>query len=330
VKIDPKILSLAAKQFGVELPKLHPLGGMEGMALEYRLGNQHYVLKVTPGGGDNPNLIEQIKARIKFISYLSDNGVALAKPIQSPVGNWVERIDTREGNYLVTASTKACGQHISLHNHKQSTPRLFQSWGRVVGQMHRLAKDYPSWEKIPINGNGNSLIMDWTDEYNHFKKWCQDEDIREKWCSLGDHLETLPRDRNGYGLIHNDLHPRNFLVDHEGVISVIDFDVCAHHFFIKDIAIALFFANWHGKSPVGSKDNYLTSFFQNFMQGYSLENELDDLWFFELPSFVRHHQILLYIVFTDEWKNPNKWELNTLARWKRQILNDIPVVNLRF
>jgi Ser/Thr protein kinase RdoA (MazF antagonist) len=141
----------------------------------------------------------------------------------------------------------------------------------------------------------------------------------------------MPKTRQGYGLIHNDLHPWNFLVDSQGEITVIDFDVCCYHFFIKDIAIALFFANWEGNPGKGrSKDDYLTNFFHNFMRGYSLENELEGFWFRQLPLFLKHHQILLFTVFTDEWKTPNPWQAKTLKKWKRQILNDIPVVNLQF
>ena len=99
----------------------------------------------------------------------------------------------------------------------------------------------------------------------------------------------------------------------------------------KDIAIALFFANWEGNPGKSrSKDDYLTTFFQNFMKGYDAENSLPEFWFSKLPIFLKHHQILLFTVFTDEWKTPNKWQLTTLQRWKRQILNDIPVVKLQF
>ena len=66
------------------------------------------------------------------------------------------------------------------------------------------------------------------------------------------------------------------------------------------------------------------------MSGYSQENTLDGYWFKQLPIFLKHHQILLFTVFTDEWKTPQKWQSDTLRKWKRQILNDTPVVTLQF
>ena len=62
----------------------------------------------------------------------------------------------------------------------------------------------------------------------------------------------------------------------------------------------------------------------------NLENTIDEFWLKQLPIFTKHHQILLFIVFTDEWKIPNKWQSDTLKNWQNQILNDIPVVRIQF
>jgi Ser/Thr protein kinase RdoA (MazF antagonist) len=330
MNIDPKILSTAANRFGIELSAIRPLGGMEGLACEYKQGGCHFVLKVTPGAKDDPDQITRIEEKFEFINYLAENGVRVAQPVPSPSGAWVERIETEEKFYLVTSATKAAGRHFSFYQRSEATPNFFQAWGRITGQMHALAKTYPYWQKDLGDANKPSTIGDWRSEHQFFRNWCQFEQIREKWDQLGTQIEALPRNREGFGLIHNDLHPWNFLV-HNGEITVIDFDVCSYHFFAKDIAIALFFANWHGKPLRGqTKDDYLTDFFRNFMIGYAPENDLEDIWFENLPLFLKHHQILLHTVFTDEWKTPSKWEADVLARWRRQILNDVPVVTIVF
>jgi Ser/Thr protein kinase RdoA (MazF antagonist) len=330
MKIDPTILSEAAKLYDLSISDLHPLGGMEGMALEFKRDHKDYVLKITPREKGDSDQARQIEEKSAFINYLAENGVRVAKPIPSPTGNWVEVHETEEKIYLISAATKAAGKHIEIYNSNQTSPAFFQSWGRVTGQMHALAKKYPNWKKDSDGGN-TSAITDWKGEHQFFRGWCRHDGIRQKWVELGEKIESLPQTRQGFGLIHNDLHPWNFLVDARGQITVIDFDVCTYHFFIKDIAIALFFANWNGKPQKGqSKDTYLTNFFRNFMTGYSVENDLESLWFAQLPLFLRHHQILLHTVFTDEWEKPNPWQANTLKKWEHQILKDIPVVSILF
>jgi Ser/Thr protein kinase RdoA (MazF antagonist) len=331
MKIDPHILSKAAQHFDLHVSDLRPLGGMEGMALEFKQGGNSYVLKITPKSKDDPTESRKLEEKLDFIYYLAENGVGVAKPIPSPTGEWVMVVETETQIYLVNALTKAEGKHIEIFDPSQTSPEFFQHWGRVMGQMHALAQTYKSWQKNPTDGSEASIIVNWKDEHNFFTDWCQFDEVRAKWIELGDKIEQLPRNREGYGLIHNDLHPWNFLVDQAGEITVIDFDVCSFHFFAKDVAIPLFFANWSGKPSRGqSKDEYLTDFFHNFMTGYAQENILAPTWYKQLPLFLKHHQILLFTVFTDEWKPYNKWQEDTLKKWERQILNDVPVIKLQF
>jgi Ser/Thr protein kinase RdoA (MazF antagonist) len=331
MKLNPKTLSVAAQSFGVELSALRPLGGMEGLACEFEQANSTNVLKIVRTDEGNPDQKAQIAEKIDFINYLAEHKVRVAHPVRSPSGQWIETIGTQEGEFLVTASTKAPGEHFNLFDSSKGTPDFFRAWGRVTGQMHAAAKSYKSWQKNPSDGSTPSRLNDWRGECQFFSNWCQDDIVRQKWLEIGKMMGKLPQTRNDFGLIHNDLHPWNFLVDTRGEITVIDFDVCAYYWFIKDIAIALFFANWNGNPGKGrSKDDYLTAFFRNFMEGYESENRLEVFWVEQLPMFTKHHQILLFTVFTDEWKPYNKWQAETLKKWRHQILNDIPVVKLQF
>ncbi len=59
-------------------------------------------------------------------------------------------------------------------------------------------------------------------------------------------IETLPKDKDSYGLIHNDLHPGNFLIDGER-IHLIDFDGCMYSWYAFDIGNALYLPyGWGG------------------------------------------------------------------------------------
>ena len=210
-------------------------------------------------------------------------------------------------------------------------PNFFGLGGGLPVKCMPQRKTTGSWQKNPSDGSQPSAINDWRGEHEFFSSWCQFDDVRGKWIELGEKMAQFPQTREGFGLIHNDLHPWNMLVNSQGETTVIDFDVCAHHFFVKDIAIALFFANWSGNPGIArSKNEYLTIFFQNFMSGYAAENDLASFWIEQLPLFTKHHQILLHTVFTDEWKPYNKWQATTLKKWKHQIVNDIPVVKLQF
>jgi Ser/Thr protein kinase RdoA (MazF antagonist) len=329
MNISETVVAQAAYLFGTQLNRLQLLGGMDGLAYAFERDGQGYVLKVTPLPADRPEDLPRMREKCAFVDYLAENGVRVARPVRSLNGQWVEAVESPEGNYLASAARRAPGHHINGRNPAEANHALYQKWGQVTGQMHALAKRYPTWRHDPAGVEPPTVIMDWKEEHQSFLGWRQEEDIRAKWVQLGSQLEKLPQTRDSYGLIHNDLHPQNFLVDN-GEITVIDFDVCSYHWFATDIGIALFFADWLGAPEAEpARRAYLTGFLHDFMEGYRRENDLDAAWIERLPLFLRHHQILLYTVFSNEWKNkPNRWQTDTLKSWRKSILNDLPVVDI--
>ncbi len=330
MNIKDNVLAQAASLFGVNGSALRLLGGLEGLAYEFERDGSQFVLKIASAFTDGPDKIAQMQEKLEFVSYLAENEVRVPRPINSIRGKWVELVESDDGHYLVSAATKAAGHHINRRNPAEFNSPLFQKWGQVTGRMHALAKTYKNWRREPEAGQSQTDILDWQQEHEFFANWCQNDNVRVKWNELGEQLQQLPQTRDCYGLIHNDMHPNNFLVD-QGEITVIDFDVCCYHWFATDVAIPLFFADWGDPPRRQTREVFLANFFADFMAGYNRENSLDEFWMKQIPLFLKHHQILLFIVFSDEWKNTsNKWQVNQLKKWRRYILNDIPVVSIKF
>ncbi|OQY33837.1 MAG: hypothetical protein B6I38_03100 [Anaerolineaceae bacterium 4572_5.1] len=86
---------------------------------------------------------------------------------------------------------------------------------------------------------------------------------------LKTYIDTLPKDRAGYGLIHQDAHGGNFFIK-DGAITLFDFDDCMYGWFIYDIAMVLFYAAL-GKEDMAA---FTKTFMGDFLQGYAQENML--------------------------------------------------------
>ncbi len=214
------------------------------------------------------------------------------------------------------------------------TPPQVPRRGQVMGRMHALARAYPRWQKsTPGLDAPPSQINDWQGEHAFFASWCQEPKIVEQWQKLYEPLAALPRPRDGFGLVHNDLHMWNFLY-HPGAkaahpITIIDFDVCAYHWFITDIAIAVY----HGltfdlRRSLAQREAYTRHFLQHFMRGYTLENTLDPAWFAHLPLFLRYREILIYIALSNEWPADKRasWQVNMLSEKRGRILRGEAVI----
>ncbi|HHX63740.1 MAG TPA: phosphotransferase, partial [Chloroflexi bacterium] len=220
----------------------------------------------------------------------------------------------------VMAFDRAPGRHVDAGNPAVWNGALYRNWGRTMGRMHALSRRYTL--------RPDTALPDWRGEMTWFAEWCDDDAVRDRWIELWRYLETLPRTDDCFGLIHNDLHPANFVVDDDGQITVLDFDGCNRHWFATDIGIALYHALWASAGrDRRSREEYAAEFLRCFMAGYSEENILDAVWIERLPHFLKYRQILLWIVFSHEWDGGNDWQRAELVRWRRRIVDGEPVVD---
>ncbi|MBN1935426.1 MAG: phosphotransferase [Anaerolineae bacterium] len=322
MQVNDAILQKGAFLFGAEPPALRSLGGSDGAVYEYQGDEIQSILKFVP---TQPERIQIAREKWEFVDYLARHGVSVCQPILSRNSQLLEVVQDGEAAWLVSSTVKAAGEHVNWGNVGEYADAVFEEWGRVMGQMHALTQTY----------TGGQHIESWREECQSFSRWSSDDPaIHAKWDALIPDLAALPETPDGYGLIHNDLHPHNFLVnigDGRLHITVIDFECCVHHWFITDIAIALFFVavGWVRVSDKEMPhDAFVQRFWDRFVAGYRQENMLDPAWLKHLPTLLKHHQILLYIVFSHEWQEHNEWQARTLDDWRRKILGDVPVLDV--
>ncbi len=313
MQVSETILREGAALFGAKTATLRSLGGMDGAVYTYTRGGEGYILKFVPTSEDGlPVIVE----KWDFVNYLAENGVSVSRPVVSRNGQLVERMQDGKQVYAVFQAEKAPGKHVDGRHTAEYNTALFREWGRTMGKMHALTQSY----------TGGEHIGDWRGEVHFMTGWCPDEAVREKWRAMEAYLNALPQPRDAYGLIHNDLHPHNFLVD-DGHITVIDFDVCNHHWFTTDIGIALFHAAWMGYGSDKDPNVFLPGFFARFMEGYTEENTLDSFWLQQVGRFVDYRRLLMFSVFSNEWPEPRQpWQQHTLDHWRQGILANRPVV----
>ncbi len=317
MRVSKELSRQGAARFGLDLDTLRFLGGEDGDVYEGADDDGAFIFKLVPSDADN---IAKAEARLDFARYLSDNGVRIARPLPSPQGRGLEILESGDQVVIASKITKAPGHHPMAENPREGNASLFREWGHVIGQMHALTKCY----------TGGHALNHWDDEVASFIDWCRDLEVVPHWQRMHSHLETLPRDKDSYGLIHNDLHHFNLML-HDGEITVFDFDVCGHRWFMTDIGIALFHALW----PIPfhqpeRREAFAAVFLASFMDGYETANHLDAAWLQRLPTFLKYRQLLLFTVFTDSWGAPDasSYQRRWLQDTRRLIVDDVPVVSL--
>lgn len=258
-----------------------PLEGFENFIYEFRASTEdELILRI---GHSSRRSWEMIAGEVDWINYLDRGGSSVARAVLSKGGNLVEAVDDgHDGEFLGTAFVKAPGGRLPR---AEWSPEFVRHYGEVIGRMHKLSKDYAlpdqSWRR-PAWDSDAELDLD-------SRMPVTEKEARVRYGDLMCHLQSLPQDRDSYGLIHQDAHGGNFFV-HEGRITLFDFDDCVYGWFIYDIAMGLFYALMFEEDPAA----YTASFMPGFLRGYGQENRIDPVWLQELPHFMKLREIELY------------------------------------
>ena len=291
------------------------LGGFEAALYEVTIHGVRHMLRFTPvaAGG-----LARFRARWEFVDYLARSGVAVSAPVESINGSPIETLDESAPSrtWGVVCVRWISGENLDPRRLSRTSAAVLRAWGALMGRMHSVARRFGDDERFP----------DWREEATSFLEGSSDPAIRTRWQQMIRSLEELPTDRACYGLVHNDLHYANILVDGSRVHAV-DFDVCAYHWFISDIAVAMQAALWTEPSATVTDTAAWSRVFGEFMTGYRRENDLSDEWVQRLPTFLEYRRLLLYSVFVCEWAAPASWQRARLAAWRRGIVDGVPVVS---
>jgi len=113
-------------------------------------------------------------------------------------------------------------------------------------------------------------------------------------------MMVLPKDKDSYGLIQNDMHQWNIHIDGDK-INVFDFDDALYGWFALDMGIALYHGlRWGRKNDAGV--DFSESIVKFFLEGYRSANELSEFWLSKVPLFMKHRQICKFSWFFDPEK----------------------------
>ena len=228
----------------------------------------------------NASYINQTKAEMDWLYYLSGKGLNVSNPLKTVDREFAISVEENGETYIIAAYSMAKGRLFDVNNPNLWNEKVFYSWGKIMGDMHRETKNYK-----PTN------VTYKRPEFTNFigvniKNFPSVNKIAEE---LINEIMDLPKNRDSYGLIHHDLGPTNFLINGEQV-NVFDFDNCAYAWFALDIGAALTFGIWFGRYNDAGYD-FTNDIFKHFLAGYLFANHLDDFCLSKIPMFLKLYQL---------------------------------------
>lgn len=318
-RYNDTILQEAMRRYGITNDQIHPLDAFESFIYEFERDSHAYILRISHSFRRSESLV---LGEVDWINYLAEGGVSVAKAIPSESGKLVEVVEDQWGGaFLVTAFVKARGQA----PWDLWTPKLYKSYGEMIGQIHTLSKSYQPNQAAWKRPDWNNDLFEFVERYLP-----ESESIaKKKYRDICSHVNTLAKDRESYGLTHQDAHGNNLFVDERGQITLFDFDECAYNWFINDIAVVLFYIVQDAEDWRVFTEEFLS----HFLRGYVQACTLDFTWLKEIPNLLKIREIELYAVMHRDFDVNNiddEWCARFMHNRKSRIENDVPYIDFDF
>lgn len=257
----------------------NPIDEVENLVYDFELENRIQILRL---GHSSKHSENAVIAELDWINYLADNGVGASRPIPSKNGNITEVIDVGDSYFTAVVFERAPGDFIQSSSFENFGKEFSEEWGRLIGKMHKLTKDYNPSHLVEPRQHWRS--EEFLERAQKFMPPDQHK-ILDELESLISKITAIPKNRDTYGLIHDDLNPTNFFVK-DGKITVFDFDDCRYNYFLADLSVGIALY-----SPIYKQNGWeekLTQFFTNFINGYSTENKIDLDLLTLIPDYLKY------------------------------------------
>ena len=325
---DP-IRDEAARRYGLTPAALTELAAFENYVYEAETEDgDAVILRISHS---SRRTVDYTLGEVELVRYLAAAGIPVAPAVLSESGQFVEKIvDTRDpGQYFVaTAFERADGivfDDAPPLKDLYWKPPLFRDLGRLFARLHNRAQSY----KL---SNPRFKRQEWH-EYDvvDIDRFAPAEEtlVRARTIEIIERLKELPRSPEHYGLIHADLHPHNFCFS-EGKITAFDFDNSEYAWFVKDIAVLLFYIA-RGE-PRGQREAAVAGFLGPFLEGYRELRPCDRQSLAAIPDLLALQRSMNYALF-HQYRDPAVVDDDVRDRWsrfRRDIEGAMPVIELDF
>ena len=230
---------------------------------------------------------------VTYTNFLYQEGFGVSPAIPSVNGGVVEKI-MLDREMLTVVYQSAPGIHLPR---KLWHPNVFYKLGRQIGRLHRLSRKFE--EIHPVHH-----INDWYENEEYaFLKYIPKEErtIREVAHDVLSTIKNLSKSYSNYGLLHGDLCLENLLVDQESNLTMIDFQDCEKHFYVFDLAAAVYSAMEYSYVGGGNISDYGRAMTKAIIDGYQEENNLSPEMKDQLPLFIKLKEVFEYSLMHMYW-----------------------------
>lgn len=314
-KFKPSILNDLAKAYHIPTSELKYVDSFESFLYRYQQNDLNYYLRISHSQRREP---DQIRGELDWIQYLHQFKLPIVEIAPTHSGEQMVIIPIDNNEYFTAVSFRELkGSHLRV---AWETDEYVIQLGNIIARMHEATKSYHPISKARTR-------MNWYDEITSYSmKYLSPTEpiIASRFNEVIERINQIPKHRENYGLIHYDLHRGNLIFD-QGQIRILDFDDCVYHYFITDLAIALFYAVPFDL-PDDQRGKSAKRFLQLLVEGYQQIRSLTEEEIQLIPLFLKLREIDLYLLLKRSYGDGpyDSWTTSYLQNRKERIEQNTP------
>ena len=311
--MDKKPNSEFLYQYGVKEKNVSFIGGFVNYVYNVKLENKDFILRI---GSKKNKKLSDIEGEIDWINFLKNKEISVCAPIKNLKDNFfVESKDE-----IAVLFEKAEGEFVDYKS-KFWNKDLFYIWGKNIGKMNNAAKYY-----IP---DSSIKRYEWYQDVFFTPEIVKDSNFEKLFYEKMEFLKSYDKDEKSYGLIHGDLHHKNFTFNGEKMY-MFDFDDSSYNYYVHDIAMPIFYSlSMFNDINEDTRFEKCEEFFIPFMKGYYEENDLDNKWLEIIPDIFKFRELLLILAINKQidLEDPKNEKLKKYEQeLKESVMLDKPYV----
>lgn len=195
-----KLLEFASKEYDFDMntfkvKQVTTWPDQEGEIYTFDKNGKEYIIYFEP---DYLPQRRQTRAELDFIAYLAENNISVAAPLRTVGGELAVSARSIGEDYNITVFEFANGLRWDINDPNIWNDKLFFNWGKLMGDMHRLSKDYNPSSKYNVPDMLDRNYEGWGSYFDRLKVY---PDVYKTTQKLLGELVALQKGRNSYGLI---------------------------------------------------------------------------------------------------------------------------------
>ena len=232
----------------------------------------------------------QVVAELDWLAFLQARGLPVCRPLLPPGGDAVAQVADGDGAFIGALFAEVPGAPVDRTGWQEA---LFRRLGGLLARLHVASRAYdpPAGRRRAHWYADDRLLLQ-----QHGLAAPADARARALFAVLYDTFRTWPTPAAAYGLIHSDVHAGNFHVL-QGEIALFDFDDSCYHWFVADLANAIYYAVWHQarfETPGADPAAFAARFTRALLDGYAAVAPPPSALAQRLPLLIEYRDLLVY------------------------------------